>query len=343
LKLVVFGNNTLGAWTKTGQIIDLNVTYASYLHSKGEGRPYAHASALLPKNLQSFLEEGPSAVKAAADALEYVHEEKDVSGPRGEKIVHDPGEIRLKAPLPSLGSKIACAGANFYDHASSAYTMMRGTKVTIDDIKKDVEQGKYPPWGFWKFPHNVSGPEAKIPYPSRSQRLDYEVEVAAIFGKKGRDISEKDAMDHIIGYTILNDYSLRDRQEQGQQGSFMFGKNFDGSVGLGPCIVLKDEIPDPHVLSLELSVNKQLRQKGTMKDMIRGFPFWISYLTRDLTFYPGDMIASGTCAGTAMDTTPRDQEGRTSPERFLKAGDTVEATVERIGSLRNYIVSKPHS
>ncbi|MFB0543480.1 MAG: fumarylacetoacetate hydrolase family protein [Candidatus Bathyarchaeia archaeon] len=340
MKLVVFDSKKLGAVLGGGEIVDLNLAYATYLSRRGVNRPYAHAHATLPPTLQSFLEEGGRATAAAQEAVGYVEEnlEKGVSGPRGEKVVFKPDEVRVRAPLPSLGSRIACAGANFYDHAAGAASM-RGVRVTVEDIRRDVEEGRHVPWGFWKFAHNVAGPEEEVVYPARTQRLDYEVEVAAVFGRAGKDIPEEVAMNYIAGYTILNDFSLRDRQEQ--RGSFAFGKNFDTSVGLGPCIVLKDEVPDPYVLRMELKVNDEVRQKGSMRDMIRKFPFWVSYLTRDLTFYPGDMIASGTCAGTAMDTTPRDAEGRTSPERFLKPGDVVEAKVEKIGTLKNYIVQKP--
>ena len=339
LKLVVFNRNRLGAVLGNGEIVDLSLAYAAYLSGKGVSRPYAHAEASLPSNLQAFIEEGEPAIAAAREAIEHVETglEKGIAGPRGEKIVYKPEEARIRAPLPSLAARIACAGANFYDHAAGAASM-RGTKVTVDDIKRDVEAGKHVPWGFWKFARNVAGPDEAVIYPAKTQRLDYEAEVAAIFGKAGKDISEAGAMDYIFGYTILNDYSLRDVREQ--QGSFTWGKNFDTSVGLGPCVVLKDEIPDPHVLGMELRVNGQLRQNGSMKDMIRKFPFWVSHLTKDFTFYPGDIISGGTCAGTAMDSSPRDAEGKTSPEKFLKPGDLVEAKVERIGTLRNRVVRK---
>jgi len=340
LKLVVFGSSRLGAILGKGDIVDLNLAYAAYLKKEGVGRPYAHACSSLPSCQQVFIEEGETALCAAREAIEYVEKnlEKGATGPRGEKIVYKPEEAHIRAPLPSLASRIACAGANFYDHAAGAASM-RGTTVTVEDIKRDVEAGKHVPWGFWKFARNVAGPDEAVVYPAKTQRLDYEVEVAAIFGKAGKDIPEAEAMDYVFGYTILNDFSLRDVREQ--QGSFAWGKNFDTSVGLGPCVVTKDEIPDPYVLGLELRVNGQLRQNGSMKDMIRRFPFCISHLTKDFTFYAGDMISGGTCAGTAMDTTPRDAEGRTSPEKFLKPGDLVEATVESIGTLRNRVIRKP--
>jgi len=163
------------------------------------------------------------------------------------------------------------------------------------------------------------------------------VEVAAIFGQTGKDISEEEAMDYIYGYTIVNDMSCRD--QPGDRGLFL-AKNFDTSVPMGPCIVTADEVGDPHKLGMRLEINGVLKQDSTQEDMIRDYPWWISFLSRDMTFYPGDMICGGTCAGTALDTSPRDEEGRTKPDNFLKPGDLIEAWVERIGTLRNPVVAK---
>jgi 2-keto-4-pentenoate hydratase/2-oxohepta-3-ene-1,7-dioic acid hydratase in catechol pathway len=109
---------------------------------------------------------------------------------------------------------------------------------------------------------------------------------------------------------------------------------------MGPCIVTADEVADPHKLGLKLNVDGEVRQDGTQEDMIRGYPWWISFLTRDLTFYPGDIVCGGTCSGTAMDQTPRDSNGVTDPALFLKPGQTIEATVEPIGTLRVKVVAK---
>ncbi len=336
MKLVVFGPKRLGCLLEDGSILDLNLAYAAELDRRGVSRPYAHAYSSLPPDLSAFIEEGEPALRAALEALEYV-EEGHREGPRGERIVFDPREVRIHAPLPSLASRIAMAGANFYDHTAGVTSMMTGRRVTAEDVRREVEEGRHRPWGFWKSSRNVIGPEEPIIYPARTQRLDYEVEVAAIIGRKGKDISEGEAMSHIFGYTIINDLSARDQPDD--RGLFL-AKNFDTSTPMGPCIVTADEIGDPHTLRMRLKVNGETRQDGSMEMMIRGFPFWISYLSRDMTLYPGDIIAGGTCAGTALDTTPRDAEGWTSPERFLKPGDIVEAWVERIGTLRNPVVAK---
>ena len=166
-------------------------------------------------------------------------------------------EIKIYPPLPSLASRIAMAGANFYDHSAKAYTMIRGVEVTKEEIRKQVKEGVSPPWGFWKHARNVIGPEEPIVYPKRTDRLDYELEVAAVFGKMGKDISEEEAMEYIYGYTIVNDVSCRDQPVD--RGLFL-AKNFDTSVPLGPFLVTADEIGDPHKLKMKLKINGEIRR-----------------------------------------------------------------------------------
>jgi len=336
MKLVVYGPKRLGALLEGGSVVDLSLARAALLHKRGIARPYDHACADVPADLLSFIMEGQSGLEAAKEAVAFVREGV-TEGPRGERLLFRPGEVKLHAPLPSLASRIVMAGANFYDHAAGAYSMIRGEKITREDIRRQVEEGKSPPWGFWKHAWNVIGPNEPIIYPARSKRLDYEVEVAAVFGKEGKDIPEEEAMDYVYGYTIVLDMSLRDQESD---RGFFLAKNFDASAPMGPCIVTADEMGDPHKLRMRLKVDGEVRQDGTQEDMIRGYPFWISFLTRDQTFYPGDVICGGTCAGTALDTTPRGPEGKTDPARFLKPGQVVEAWVERIGTLRNPVVAK---
>ncbi|MFQ6052995.1 MAG: fumarylacetoacetate hydrolase family protein [Candidatus Bathyarchaeia archaeon] len=337
MKLVVFGPRRLGCLADDGSIIDLNYAYAALLKRDGVARCYAKADAEVPSDLLEFIVEGPEGLEAANEAVSLVREGL-TEGPRGEKLIYKAGEVKVHAPLPSLASRIAMAGANFYDHAAGVYSMRRGEKVTVEEVKRDVEAGRHAPWGFWKFPRNVVGPGEPVIYPARTRRLDYEVEVAAIIGRRGKDIPEDEAMDHIYGYTIVNDISARD-QDLGGRG-LALSKNFDTSAPMGPCIVTADEVGDPHTLGMRLKINGATRQDSSMRDMIRKFPFWISFLTRDMTFYPGDIICGGTCAGTALDTSPADAEGRTKPDKFLKPGDVIEAWVEKIGTLRNPVKAK---
>lgn len=336
MKLVVFGLDRLGAQLEDESVVDLNLARSALLHEKGYPRPYVHADSQVPTDLLAFIEEGDMGLRAAEEAVSLVLSGVTF-GPKGEKLLFKRNEVKIHAPLPSLASRIAMAGANFYDHAADAYSMIRGEKITKEDIRRQVEEGKSPPWGFWKHPRNVIGSGEPIIYPAKTQRLDYEVEVAAVFGKKGKDIPEEEAMDYVYGYTIVLDMSLRDQEND--RGLFL-AKNFDTSVPIGPCIVTADEVGDPHKLKLRLEVDEEVRQDGTQEEMIRGYPFWISYLTRDMTFYPGDMICAGTCSGTALDSTPRAPDGGTDPALFLKPGQVIKAWVEKIGTLINPVETK---
>ena len=197
-----------------------------------------------------------------------------------------------------------------------------------------------PQWGFYKMGSNVSNPGEDVPYPSRTKLLDYEGEVALIIGKRGKDIRRADLLEHVFGFTLFDDFSLRDNMDKGVL-NFARVKNFQGSGALGPIVTLKDEAPDPQDIDFSTSVNGEVRQRGNTKDMIRGFGEWIEFLSADVELNPGDVIASGTCAGTAADSSKRDQDGSVRPERFLKAGDVVEVSSKRLGcTLRNRIVAK---
>jgi 2-keto-4-pentenoate hydratase/2-oxohepta-3-ene-1,7-dioic acid hydratase in catechol pathway len=261
-------------------------------------------------------------------------------GPRGEKLHYSADEVKLRAPLPSRASKIAMAGANFYDHSLDAGRSLRGdTTTTVEDLKRQVERGEYPAWGFWKHAGCVVGPDAEVPYPGRTQRLDYEVEVGAVIGKRCKDVPEEEAAGLIYGYTIVNDLSIRDGARRPGPDGLFYAKNFEGSAPMGPCIVTADELGDPYGLKMRQWVNGEPRQDGSMASIIRGFEWWLSHLTRDMVFYPGDVICGGTCSGTARDQTPV-KDGKTDPRLFLKPGDRLEAWVEGIGTLRTRIAAK---
>jgi len=338
MKLVVFNTGRLGALQEDGSVIDLNHAYAAHLKSLGEPRPQDKADAAVPADLLAFIQEGKKALDEAKKAVAHV-KASNSQGPLGEKLIYAADEARLHAPLPK-GAKLAMAGANFYDHSLDAGRSLRGDMTTtIDDLKRQVEKGEYPAWGFWKQAGCVVGPDAEVPYPARTQRLDYEVEVAAVIGKRCKDVPEKEAASLIYGYTIVNDLSIRDGARRPGPDGLFYAKNFDGSAPMGPCIVTADELGDPYRLKLRQWVNGELRQDGSMESIIRGYAWWLSHLTRDMVFHPGDIICGGTCSGTAMDQTPV-RDGKTDPKLFLKPGDQLEARVEKIGSLKTRITAK---
>jgi 2-keto-4-pentenoate hydratase/2-oxohepta-3-ene-1,7-dioic acid hydratase in catechol pathway len=337
MKIVVYGpQKRLGALLEDGIVVDLNHAYTALLESKGEGRAYAKADANVPSCLLAFIEEGEAGLKAATKAIAYAKKVK-VSA-KGEQLLFKDCDVKLHAPIPSTDSRIAMAGANFYDHSADVSKMF-GQPTSIEEIRKQVKDGKYNAWGFWKQARNVVDPDECIPYPARTQRLDYEVEVAAVLGKKGKDIEEDKGEEYIYGYTIVNDLSIRDGGRMAGPDGFFFGKNFDGCAPMGPCIVTKDEIGDVYKLKLKQTVNGKIRQNGSMESMIRKYPWWIAWISRDMYLYPGDIVCGGTCSGTALDTSPV-VEGKTKPDNFLKVGDVLEAEVPGIGKLRTTIVAK---
>ena len=336
MKLIVFGpHKRLGAWLEDGSVVDLNHSYAALLESKGEARACAKAGAQVPSCLLAFIEEGDAGLKSAVKAITYAKKTKVST--KGEQLLFEDG-VKLHAPLPSALSRLAMAGANFYDHSADVSKMM-GHPTSVEEIKKQVKEGTYNAWGFWKQARNVVDPDGCTPYPARTQRLDYEVEIGAVIGKKGKDIKEDEGEAYIYGYTIVNDLSIRDGGRMGGPDGFFFAKNFDNCAPMGPCLVTKDEIADVYKLKLKQTVNGKVRQNGSMESMIRRYPWWISWLSRDMYLFPGDVVCGGTCSGTALDTSPV-VDGKTKPDNFLKVGDVVEAEVPGIGKLRTNIVAK---
>ena len=334
MKLVVYGPDRRVGVLQDGQIIDANGAYAKFAREVNEDPlPALMAAAVVPANLQEYIESGFRAIDGTKQALEYLVRADSNLGLRGESLVYARDAVKIHAPLPSRGARLAMAGGNFSDHILGMYRR-RNPDLTLEQAIKDARDNGI--WGFWKIAQNVIGPDEDVIYPKRTQRLDYEGEVTIILGNQGRDVKADKVNDYIWGYTLMNDWSLRDQQEAGNY-KFVTAKNFDGSSSLGPCIVV-DEITDCQNVDFETTVNGDLRQRGNTKDMIFSFGEFLEYLTRDNTFLPGDMIAAGTCAGTAADSSERAESGALKPDRFAKPGDVVEITVPQIGTLRNRVV-----
>ncbi len=224
--------------------------------------------------------------------------------------------VELRAPIPRPRKNIICLGMNYAAHA-------------IESLRAKGLPEKLPeyPVFFSKMPTAVNHPNAPVPLmPDVSAQRDWEVELAVIIGRRGRDIPASAALDYVFGYTIMNDVSARDLQTRHQQ--FFYSKSLDGSAPLGPWIVTADEIPDPHALGIRLRLNGELVQNSTTRDMIFDIPTCIATFSRGITLEPGDIIATGTPAGVGMGMTP---------QRWLKAGDVMEAEIDGIGVLRNTV------
>jgi 2-keto-4-pentenoate hydratase/2-oxohepta-3-ene-1,7-dioic acid hydratase in catechol pathway len=226
-------------------------------------------------------------------------------------------EVKLLAPLPNPPRNVFCIGRNYLDH------------VREGDSARGVET-KPPEWPqiFTKTPQTINGPDAAVPYfTGVTSKLDYEVELAVIIGKQGRDIPKHATYDHIFGYTICNDVTARDVQRRHEQ--WFKGKSLDGSLPMGPWIVTSDEIGDPSSLELSLTLNGELRQAANTGMMIFDIPTIVAQLSAGMSLMPGDIIATGTPSGVGY---------AMNPPGLLGPGDVVVCTIDRIGSLRNQIV-----
>jgi 2-keto-4-pentenoate hydratase/2-oxohepta-3-ene-1,7-dioic acid hydratase in catechol pathway len=349
LKLAVYGPQRLGL-VVGDHIVDLQRATAAYLSSRGSGsRSQEDAEERVGHTLRAFIEGGDAALQTARRVLDDA--KNDLEGlrrARGGQVVFRFDEAQLLAPVTDSSKfKIMCIGANFADHfvglASNMASAMGGENKELTLEAARAQALSTPPWGFYKMGSSVSNPEGGLPYPSRTKLLDYEGEVALIIGKRGKDIRRENLLEHVFGYTLFDDFSMRDNMDKGVL-NFARVKNFQGSGALGPIVALKDEVPDPQDIDFSTSVNGEVRQRGNTKDMIRGFAEWIEFLSADVELNPGDVIASGTCAGTAVDSSKRDADGNLMPERFLKVGDVVEVSSKRIGAtLRSRIVAKEPS
>jgi 2-keto-4-pentenoate hydratase/2-oxohepta-3-ene-1,7-dioic acid hydratase in catechol pathway len=309
VKLVTFhynGFERVGALIDD-RVIDLNYGYTLLLAENGEPSPYPLAQAIVPTDINGFLRKGEQALQAAKEVVSYVAN-GEKKGPNGEKIVYSLEDVKLNAPIPRPG-KIVCVGLNYIDHCEE----------TGMDVPKS-------PIIFSKYSNAVAGPDDAIILPINSNQVDYEAELAFVIGKKAKKVSKEEAMDYIAGYTIMNDVSARDIQLG--DGQWVRGKTPDTFAPIGPVLVTKDEVEDPHQLDIKLMLNGETMQDSNTKNLIYGIPYVLSYLSQSMTFEPGDVIATGTPPGVGMSR---------KPQVWLKPGDEVVVEVEKIGRLRNIV------
>jgi len=227
------------------------------------------------------------------------------------------GALRVLAPIPRPRKNVFCVGWNYLEHFEE------GARA-----RSQVQEMPVHPAFFTKAPTAVNGPFDPIPlHAGVTEKLDWEVELGIVIGRRGRNIAEAEAMKHIFGYTVINDVSAREVQRQHGQQWFK-GKSLDGTCPMGPWIVTADEVPDPQALRVICRVNGVVKQDSNTRHMYFRIPRIIAELSAGLTLEPGDVISTGTPAGVG--------HARTPPE-FMKAGDLLETEVEGIGTLRNRV------
>jgi 2-keto-4-pentenoate hydratase/2-oxohepta-3-ene-1,7-dioic acid hydratase in catechol pathway len=231
--------------------------------------------------------------------------------PRIRKVT----DIKLLPPVIPRGNVVA-VGRNYAKHAAETATLL------------DKEPS--PPTIFTKAITSLTEPYADIPIdPNLSTKIDWEVELAVVVGRRGLNIKRADAFDYVFGYTVLNDVTARDIQSD-WGGQWFKGKSLDRTCPTGPWIVTRDEVPNPGSLNVWLRVNGKVKQEANTSDMIYPVEAIIEWASRGMTLLPGTIIATGTPEGVGF--------ARTPPE-FLQPGDVMETEVEGVGLLRNRIVS----
>jgi len=292
---------------------------AAYVRDGSQPEPVACVDGLVFR----LADITPRPVASLWDVLRAPEEERSatvalgraaVRGERAEPLA--PGDYRLDVPLRPLRRDVLCVGLNYAEH------VREGAEVTGRSAAAPAD-----PIYFTKAPHAVVGPyDAIDAHVGRTQRLDYEVELAVVIGRAGHDIPRASALEHVFGYAVFNDVSARDLQAARKQ--WYLGKSLDDTSPFGPWIVPAEVVSDPTDLQLELSVNGELRQRTTTGQMLVDVPSLIHDLSQGHTLAAGDIIATGTPSGCGFAMTP---------PRFLVPGDVVEASVAGLGWQRNLV------
>lgn len=226
-------------------------------------------------------------------------------------------QVTLLAPIPVPARNAFCVGRNYLDHVKEGFDAQQ-LEVKVPEV----------PQFFTKATRAVNAPTGEVQVSDKvTHWLDYEVELAVIIGQWGRDIAKENAFDHVFGYTVANDITARDLQKRHEQ--WFKGKSLDGTLPMGPCIVIRDAVTDIKSLELSCLVNGERRQQGTVSQMIFDIPTIIASLSAGMTLEAGDIICTGTPAGVGF---------AMKPPQKLKDGDVITSVISGIGELRNKVV-----
>jgi len=334
MKLLTFENaarqSRIAALLGDRQIVDLHLACALYLRDvEGEAIFYRMADALVPPDMRALFRGGDTSLEAAQKALDYVahlgeegagipHVTGDVTGPCGETLIYSLGDIQLQGPI--IPKKFFHTAGNFREHHEEA------TKAGFSHPVM--------PWiVFFQNVDAIIGPDQPVIYPEHlTEELDYELELAVVLKKAGKHFTPEDAASYIGGYVIFNDITARDIQRREMKsGVFSFCKGIDTFCPLGPWIVTADEIPDAHNLAMELRVNGEVRQRSHSSKMSVKIPEILSHYSA-MGYSAGDVVSTGTVSGVAAFSG--------DPKAwYLKPGDVMECEIEKIGVLRNPVIS----
>jgi acylpyruvate hydrolase len=296
-----------------GQVVDLSRAHRAALQAAGNAEELAVADLRVPTDMVGLLKGGEPSLKAAQQAIAFIQGQLAANARtlKRQGILYALDEVTLLPPVLHP-SKVVCLGLNYRDHALEA-----GMAIPTYPIL------------FHKVAGSLTGHQQPIVIPRTSSQVDYEAELAAILGKRGKYIPEAEALSYVAGYTLANDVSARDLQFRTSQ--WTAGKMLDTFGPLGPALVTRDEVSDPHQLSIKTILNGQVMQDGNTAEMIFRVPFIISYLSGICTLEPGDVIMTGTPPGIGNVRTP---------PVFLQPGDSVTIEIERLGRLTNPVIAE---
>ncbi len=311
-------HHRLGAVTAEG-IVDLNFACAWLLFQQGETRPQIVADAVLPGNMLQFLQSGETGRVHALRTLEAIKvaTKEHLQGVNETTLVYFPDQVKLGTPLPNPNSVRDFFA--FEDHVKMGFDK-RGEPMPPEwyEIPVYYKSGH----------HNIIGTDEDVLWPSFTERFDYELELAVVIGKSGRNIPKTEAGQYIAGYTVMNDFSARDIQRKEMKVRLGPAKGKDWCTAIGPVLVTADEIGSPNDLRMTARVNGETWSEGNSRAMYWKFDQMIEFLSLDDTILPGDIIGSGTVGtGCGLEL-----------NRWVKPGDVIELEIEKIGVLRNRVV-----
>lgn len=289
------------------EYIDLNKAYELLLESQGQYRAKEIAAAYIPPNMVGFLQGGEESMGRAKESIAYV-QNNDFSEQVNRKLYYRGLNVKLEAPIQKP-EKIICVGLNYKTH-----------------IKEMGREFPTIPVVFAKYNNTIIAPGDLILVPKVSEQLDHEAELVVVIGKKGRYISEEDAMDYVAGYTVGNEATIRDFQKRTKE--WLQGKTFDTTLPLGPHLVTKESLPHPDNCEMVLTLNGEERQKANTGDLVFTIPYLVHFLSEIMTLEPGDVICTGTPGGVGQ---------ARNPQSWMKEGDIVRVSIEGIGTLENPI------
>lgn len=319
MKLATFAVQTpVGPKRRVGvvandSLVDVTTAYAAKLDADGEADPVSVAQTHAPSTMIEFLQRGDRALKAASAAVEFATETDTEHGPNGGRLQFDEqqDDITLLSPLPRPNS-------------------LRDFMVFEEHVQNTIGD---PPDVWYDMPiyyksnaDSVVGPDTDIEWPAYSDQMDYELEIAAVIGRKGRDIAAEDAEEYIAGYTIFNDFSARDMQLTEMQGRLGPAKGKDFANALGPYLVTADSF-DPETATMRADIDGETWSEGSPGEMYHSFAEIIEHVSQSETLHPGDVLGSGTVGGGCG----------LEHGKFLESGSTITLHADGIGTLENTV------